>query len=68
MDITEIYYSQGDKENLYGLGWEGDRLATKEEFDLADRCVGSIFEALEVGEKIRLAEGVFELGESDFPD
>ena len=51
-----------------GLSWEGDRLATKHEFDLADRCVGSIFEALEIGEEVKLAEGIFKLDESDFPE
>lgn len=36
-------------------------LATKEEYELGDRCVGSIFEALEPGEHIKLADGYFVL-------
>ena len=45
------------------LSFDGDRLATKEEYMLGDRCVGSIFEALEPGEAIELQEGVFRLDE-----
>lgn len=43
------------------LVWDGERLATVEEFEQADRCVGSVFEALQPGERIQLAEGVFQL-------
>lgn len=44
------------------------RLATKQEFLESDRCSGSVFEALEPGESIQLAEGVFTLDEDlDIP-
>lgn len=45
------------------LCWEGDRLATREEYESADRCVGSIFEALSPGENIQLFDGYFILDE-----
>jgi hypothetical protein len=38
-------------------------IATKEDYELSDRCVGSIFESLHPGEFIELAEGVFLLDE-----
>ena len=41
------------------LRWEGNHLASLREFELADRCVGSIFEVLKPGEVISLAEGKF---------
>ena len=37
----------------------GERLATREEYELADRCVGSIFEALHPQENIHLQDGYF---------
>lgn len=50
-------------EQAYRLGWDGDRLASRNEFLLASRDVGSIFEALEPGEEIELEEGVFVLND-----
>lgn len=38
-----------------------DRLATKNEYENGDRAVGSIFEALNPGDCIRLKEGKFRL-------
>ena len=40
------------------------RLATVEEYKLADRTYGSIFESLEPGEEIELEEGYFYLDDS----
>ena len=34
-------------------------LATKEEYELADRCIGSVFEALSPEEHIQLKDGYF---------
>jgi len=45
------------------LGLEGEQLATINEYMTADRCVGSLFEGLNPGQKIFLAEGVFVLDE-----
>jgi len=45
------------------LGLEGNQLATVDEYMLADRCIGSLFEGLESGQKIQLAEGSFVLDE-----
>lgn len=39
--------------------YQFNRLATREEYQLADRCIGSIFEALQPGENIQLADGYF---------
>lgn len=36
-------------------------LAVKDEYELGDRCVGSIFEALEPEEHVKLADGCFVL-------
>ncbi|MEW6495315.1 MAG: hypothetical protein AB1589_22785 [Cyanobacteriota bacterium] len=41
------------------LSFNGNNLATKEQYELADRCVGSIFEALEPGETVKLVDGDF---------
>ena len=38
-----------------------DRLATVDEYMQADRCVGSVFEALQPGQAVILAEGEFQL-------
>lgn len=46
-----------------GLSFNGQELASVNEYQLGDRCVGSIFEALEPGERVELEEGVFELDE-----
>ncbi len=44
------------------LGFEGHRLATKRDYELADRCVGSIFdEALQPGDIVGLAGAEYEL-------
>lgn len=40
---------------------DNDRLATADEYMLADRCVGSIFEGLEPGQTVVLAEGEYVL-------
>lgn len=40
-----------------------DRLATIEEYMTADRCVGSVFEALSPWSYVVLAEGEFQLDE-----
>ena len=45
------------------LALEGKQLATINEYMMADRCVGSLFEGLNPGQKIFLAEGVFVLDE-----
>lgn len=52
---TQIFFDDGL------LTWEGERLATKEEYQAADRCVGSIFESLSPGENIQLLDGYFVL-------
>jgi hypothetical protein len=36
-------------------------LATKKEYELADRCIGSVFEALSPEENIQLQDGYFVL-------
>jgi hypothetical protein len=45
------------------LAFNGKYLATRYEYELADRCVGSIFEVLNPQEKIEIQEGVFTLDE-----
>jgi hypothetical protein len=54
---TEIKISED------GLGWDGERLATLEEYLSGSRDIGSIFEALSAGEVIALDEGSFVLDE-----
>lgn len=54
---TNIFYNSGL------LAWNGDRLATREEYELADRAVGSIFESLHPGEEIQLENGCFMLSD-----
>jgi hypothetical protein len=64
--MTTKIFVQHEAEDTYcaKLGWhEGIRLATKEELLDIDRCPGSIWEALEPGEDIELAEGIFKLDE-----
>jgi hypothetical protein len=46
------------------LAFNGKHLATKDEYELADRCIGSIFEVLNPQEKIQLQDGVFTLDEN----
>lgn len=55
--MTTIYFDNGL------LSFAGEKLATREQYDTADRCVGSIFEAIAPSEKIALAEGEFILDE-----
>ena len=58
MSAIKIFV-EGDGETL--CFHEGDRLATISEFNSYDRSVGSIFEALQPGEVVELAEGQFRL-------
>jgi hypothetical protein len=56
--ITSIHCNDGL------LSWDSEYpLATKEQYELADRCIGSVFEALHPGEIIELEDGIFELDE-----
>lgn len=55
--LTQIFYNSGL------LAWEGDRLATRKEYELADRAVGSIFESFHPGEGIELEDGCFMLSD-----
>lgn len=56
--ITSIHYDNGL------LCWDVEKpLATKDRYELGDRCVGSIFEALEPEERVELKEGIFYLDE-----
>lgn len=56
--ITSIHCDDGL------LCWDANKpLATKEQYELGDRCVGSIFEALKPEERIELKEGIFYLDE-----
>ena len=57
---TQIFFKDG---LLSFDGSDGSVLATKEQYQLADRCVGSVFESLNEGEKVQLQEGEFELDE-----
>lgn len=52
---TQIFWDEEGNQ----LAWDGDRLATREEYELADRTVGSIFESLHPGENIQLDDGYF---------
>lgn len=45
------------------LNFDGGELASKEQYELADRSVGSIFESLNPGEEVELVEGNFVLDE-----
>lgn len=54
---TQIFFKDGL------LNFDGSLLATKEQYQSGDRCVGSVFESLNEGEKVQLQEGVFELDE-----
>jgi hypothetical protein len=51
--MTRIFWLEGY------LSFHGDTLATKQQYELADRCVGSVFEALNPKELILLEEGQF---------
>ena len=69
--ITTIHvYSQNAANYSVGLLLSDDeinklnaRLITVEEYEAEDKCVGSIFEALEPGELVKLQEGIFKLDE-----
>lgn len=50
------------QDGLLQFDGEGE-LATVDEYMLADRCVGSIFQALEPNETVELKEGCFQLDE-----
>jgi hypothetical protein len=52
---TKIFIKDG------ALNFNAGDLATIKDYETADRCVGSIFEALKEGEEIELKEGVFAL-------
>jgi len=72
-EVSKVVYAHKDGRKTYqtlptpiywdgGLTFEqGERLATKAEYELGDRCVGSIYEALDPYERVRLAEGLFRL-------
>jgi hypothetical protein len=55
--ITKIFSDVGL------LAFNGKYLATRDEYELADRCIGSIFEVLNPEEKIEIREGVFTIDE-----
>ena len=55
MEVTKIYNNDG----TLTFEGEGKSLATLQDYCLADRCEGSIFEALQEGEVIELADGLF---------
>jgi hypothetical protein len=60
---TKIFNDEGLLTFSTG-GQNGDLpLASKEDYEQGDRCEGSIFEALEPGENIKLADGYFVLDE-----
>jgi hypothetical protein len=54
-------YIYSDKELLTFN--ETKKLATKQEYETADRCIGSIFEVLKEGENIKLDDGYFILNQ-----
>ncbi len=54
---TPIYYNNDN------LTFDGVTLATKEHFELSDRCQGSIFEALSPGVIVMLVDGFYLLNE-----
>ena len=58
---TKIFDSEGflTFDNIDG----SEKLATIEQYQSADRCVGSIFESLKPGEEVELAERIFVLDE-----
>jgi hypothetical protein len=61
---TQIFFKDGLLSfDVSGFDGSDSVLATKEQYELADRCVGSVFESLNEGEKVSLNEGVFELDE-----
>ncbi len=60
MRVTNIYIDCGV---LVFNSFGAEVLASRKDYETADRCVGSIFEALTPGELICLAEGEFQLNE-----
>lgn len=53
--MTQVFFNNGL------LSFDGSTLATVLQFNLGDRCVGSIFEALEQGEQVELKDGFYTL-------
>lgn len=41
------------------LSWDGEQLASRDDYEAADRCIGSIFESLHPGENIQLSDGYY---------
>lgn len=68
---TPIFW-QADSRNKVEVGvlslehWTGE-LATIRQFDASDYTAGSVFESLEPGLIVQLAEGFFVLDDADFP-
>lgn len=59
MHTTPIFWDADSETCTFSA--VGNQLANLDQYGQADRCFGSIFEALEAGEVIELAEGFFEL-------
>ena len=57
MKIVKIFFNNGV------IGWDGRKLATRKEYEMADRCVGSIFDDLHPGENVQLSDGYYILDE-----
>lgn len=59
---TQVWIEEETGALHWGSGvYQSNRLATREEYEAADRSIGSIFEALKPGENIQLADGYFVL-------
>lgn len=58
----EVISIQIDSCNV--LTFNGDRLATVQEYLLTDRCIDSIFVLLCPSQWVRLAEGIFQLNQN----
>ncbi|MBC8122522.1 MAG: hypothetical protein H7Y22_11860 [Gemmatimonadaceae bacterium] len=68
---TPIFW-QADKSDkaevgVLSLEHSTGELATLRQFDAADYIAGSVFESLEPGLIVQLAEGFFVLDDADFP-
>jgi hypothetical protein len=46
------------------LNFNAGNLASVADYETADRCIASIFEALEEGEEIELKEGLFKIDDA----
>lgn len=59
---TTIYF-ENDLLTFSAISTDGENnpLATKQQYEKGDRCVGSIFESLNPGENIHLEDGYFVL-------